>query len=69
VLGWHLVNNHPLPDGNKRTAFVAMVVFLRLNHAPWRRPEHDDAVATMVAVASDDLDVGELAAWLRAQMV
>ena len=25
VLCWHLVKNHPLPDGNKRCAFLAGV--------------------------------------------
>jgi death-on-curing protein len=25
VLCWHLVKNHPLPDGNKRCAFLATV--------------------------------------------
>jgi len=28
VLCWHLVKNHPLPDGNKRCAFLATVEFL-----------------------------------------
>ena len=65
VLGWHLANNHPLPDGNKRTAFVSMVVFLKLNGGAWTPPDHDDAINTMLAVASTDLDIEGLAAWLR----
>lgn len=28
---FHIVNNHPFIDGNKRVAFAAMDVFLRLN--------------------------------------
>lgn len=64
VLGWHLANNHPLPDGNKRTAFVAAIVFLRLNGRKWTSPDHDDAVATMLAVADKRLDVEGLARWL-----
>lgn len=28
VLCWHLVKNHPLPDGNKRCAFLATVEFV-----------------------------------------
>lgn len=66
VLGWHLANNHPLPDGNKRTAFVSMIVFIKLNSGVWTPPERDDAVTTMLAVASTDLDIEGLAAWLRA---
>ncbi len=66
VLGWHLANNHPLPDGNKRTAFVSMIVFIKLNNRAWTPPGHDDAVNTMLAVASTSLDIDGLAAWLRA---
>jgi death-on-curing protein len=29
--GWGLVTSHPYRDGNKRTAFLAMLVFLGLN--------------------------------------
>ena len=66
VLGWHLVKNHPLPDGNKRCAFVAMVVFLKLNGVSWATPIADEAVATMLAVAAGELDASGLATWLRA---
>src|SRR5215210_2973828 len=31
--GWGLVTSHPYRDGNKRIAFLAMVVFLGLNGA------------------------------------
>ncbi len=65
VLCWHLVNNHGLPDGNKRCGFVAMVVFLRRNEVVWTVPGADAAVATKVAVASKHLDVAGLARWIR----
>jgi death-on-curing protein len=65
VLCWHLVNNHGLPDGNKRCALVALVVFLRRNGERWTAPSADDAVATMLAVASKRLDVAGLAEWIR----
>jgi death on curing protein len=65
VLGWHLVKNHPLPDGNKRCALIAMVVFLRLNGMEWVTPPAEGAVGTMLAVAAGELDVGGLAAWRR----
>lgn len=69
VLCLHLVNNHGLPDGNKRCAFVAMVVFLRRNAVVWIAPGSDDAVATMLAVASKHLDVAGLARWIRRQTI
>lgn len=31
---YHLVQNHPFNDGNKRTAYVVVLVFLEINHAP-----------------------------------
>jgi len=65
VLCWHLVNNHGLPDGNKRSAFVALVVFLRRNDVVWTTPNAEDAVATLLAVASKRLDVAGLAEWIR----
>ena len=65
VLCWHLVNNHGLPDGNKRCAFVTTVVFLRRNNVEWIAPGTDDAVRTMVAVAAKQLDITGLAGWIR----
>jgi hypothetical protein len=35
VLCWHLVKNHPLPDGNKRCAFLATVEFVERNGRRW----------------------------------
>ena len=32
---WHLVKNHPLPDGNKRCAFLATVEFVERNGRVW----------------------------------
>jgi len=69
VLGWHLTNNHPLPDGNKRTALVSMIVFLVRNGRPWTPPAADDAVALMLAVADKTLDVAGLATWLRTHSI
>ncbi|MGE3535220.1 MAG: type II toxin-antitoxin system death-on-curing family toxin [Parachlamydiales bacterium] len=31
---YHLAKNHPFNDGNKRTAYVAALVFLQVNNAP-----------------------------------
>jgi death on curing protein len=64
VLCVRIAKNHPLPDGNKRLAWMCLVVFLELNDVELR-VEIDDAVATMLSVAAGDLDEPELAAWLR----
>ena len=48
-----LAKNHPLPDGNKRVAWVAMRYFLMLNEWTWvESPSIDDAEQAVVAVAS-----------------
>jgi death-on-curing protein len=35
VLVEHLVRNHPLPDGNKRAAFLSVWLFLEANGRPF----------------------------------
>ncbi len=35
VLTCRLARNHPLPDGNKRAAWVSLVVFVDLNGGRW----------------------------------
>jgi death-on-curing protein len=44
--GYHLAMNHAFRDGNKRTAFAAMVVFLRLNG--WNFDVPDPEAAAMM---------------------
>jgi death-on-curing protein len=65
-LGFGLANNHPYVDGNKRTAFVAMAVFLLVNGQRLRAPE-PEAVITMLALASSRLTELELVAWIRSK--
>lgn len=59
-----LAKNHPFTDGNKRTAYVAMELFLVLNGFELTA---DDASATltMLTVAAGDTDEPTLAQWLR----
>jgi len=62
-----LARNHPFLDGNKRTAFVVMELFLNLNG--WML-EADDAecISTMESVAAGDLSEKKLADWLRSHI-
>lgn len=65
--GAGIARNHPFIDGNKRTAFVAVELFLVLNgHALLA----DDAacVITMLAVADGSLDEAGFSGWLRAHL-
>ena len=68
MLCWHLARNHPLPDGNKRAAFLSMVEFLERNGCRWPLPyDLDDAETTILAVATGALSVEELTGWVRRQ--
>ena len=59
-----LSRNHPSLDGNKRTAFVVMELFLNLN-ALNLTAEDADCISTMEALASGKLGEKALAGWLR----
>ena len=59
-----IAKNHPFVDGNKRTAFAVMTLFLALNRSPLHVPE-PEAIVTMLGVASGELGESELAAWCR----
>lgn len=62
--GVGLAKNHPFIDGNKRTAFVAVELFLVLNGYELTASDAD-CVLTMLAVAAGDLDEAAFAAWVR----
>lgn len=63
-----IARNHPFLDGNKRTAFVVMELFLNLNG--WTLEANDtDCIATMMALAAGDLSEKKLAEWLREHIV
>jgi death-on-curing protein len=67
VLTCRLSWNHPLPDGNKRAAWAALVLFIDLNDGDWDPdpPNVDDAEAAMLSVAAGEVDEEWLASWLR----
>jgi death-on-curing protein len=59
-----LVRNHAFVDGNKRIAFVAMMLFLRLNGVAFR-PEQAPATAIILALAAGEVSENSLARWIR----
>ncbi len=62
--GFGLARNHPFVDGNKRTAFVAVELFLALNG--WTLAAGDaDCVLAMLRLAAGELEEADFAAWLR----
>jgi death-on-curing protein len=63
-----LIRNHSFVDGNKRTAYVALELFLRLNGVHF--PVSDaDAVIMMLRLAVSDISDDEFIAWVRANAV
>jgi death-on-curing protein len=66
VLVVRLAKNHPLPDGNKRVAWVALRLFIEINGWSWTQaPRVVDAEHAVLAIASGDWSEDEMAAWLR----
>lgn len=62
--GFGLSRNHAFVDGNKRTAFLAIVTFLGFNGVEFSVPEAEVAVM-MLALASGEIDEEGLARWVR----
>jgi death on curing protein len=60
--GFGLARNHAFLDGNKRTAFVAMNVFLILNGYEIETAEAE-AVDVMLRLATGSLDLDGLVQW------
>ena len=62
--GFMLAKNHPFNDANKRTALIAMRLFLKLNgYDLATTPE--DKYKTIIRVAASDISEDELAQWTR----
>lgn len=59
-----IVHNHPFIDGNKRTGFAALFLFLSLNGVEFEPPEVD-ATMTMLRLASGHLTNDEFTEWVR----
>lgn len=67
VLCCRLAWNHPLPDGNKRASWAALLLFIDLNDGVWDPdpPDVDQAEEAMMAVAAGETDEDWVADWLR----
>ncbi|MFA6715953.1 MAG: type II toxin-antitoxin system death-on-curing family toxin [Victivallaceae bacterium] len=61
---FHIVQNHPFLDGNKRTGAVAMLIFLILNGYDFDAPEDSFAQMTL-DVAGGEMSKPEIAVFIR----
>jgi death-on-curing protein len=59
-----IARNHPFVDGNKRTAWAAMVTFLDLNAVEFL-PGEVEAATTMLAMAAGEMPDDDFIAWVR----
>lgn len=58
-----IVRNHPFADGNKRMAFLATYVFLRLNG--WRMTATEaEATTIILSLATGQMSESDFATWL-----
>ncbi|MFN2347252.1 MAG: type II toxin-antitoxin system death-on-curing family toxin [Dermatophilaceae bacterium] len=68
VLASRLINNHPLPDGNKRLGYLCALEFVARNGGTWTHPPDDpdgyDTVATIEGVAAGQINEDTLTAWI-----
>lgn len=60
-----IANNHPFLDGNKRTSFVVVELFLAVNGMDLA-VDDDDVVVTWLKLASGQMSESELASWIAA---
>ena len=59
-----IARSHPFADGNKRTAWVAARLFLKLNGTEIAFTA-EDAIRAVLALAAGELGEDELADWFR----
>ena len=65
--GFGIAKNHPFNDANKRSALIAMRLFLKLNGYDLSTlPE--EKYRTIIQVAASDVSEVELAQWIRANL-
>lgn len=68
ILLERLARNHPLPDGNKRTAFFVTGLFLEANGSPLRGAQPDVDVPMVERIAAGDVEHPEILAWLSTRV-
>lgn len=62
-----MAKNHPLPDGNKRAAFLLTARFLDANGYVWGPPDVDVDAGMVERVAAGDAVHREVVDWVTAR--
>ena len=68
VLVQSIATFHPMLDGNKRSAWIALNVFVEHNGYSLSVAT-DDALAFMIGVATKTLELPEIVSWLELRLV
>jgi len=70
VLLARLTRNHPLPDGNKRAAWVSLRLFVEINGWSWEPPPStDDAESAVLAITAGEWSHEQVTSWLSRYLV
>ncbi len=64
LLGYRLARHHALPDGNKRTALIAMVEFVERNSRAWTIVDEDQVFEMMVVAAAGEISETAFIRWV-----
>jgi death-on-curing protein len=64
ALAWSLLRNHPFADGNKRSAFAALTIFLELNGYKWTCSEVEETAMFLLA-AGTEIPEAEFTSWVE----
>ncbi len=63
---YHLAKNHPFVDGNKRTAYVCMRLFLKLNGLDVEA-DMQEKVRVMLDLSAGRTELEKLTAWITSK--
>ncbi len=63
-----IIQYHPLPDGNKRTGYLALKYQLQRAGLTWLVPNEDDAVLTVQALAAGTITETAFVGWVRSNV-
>jgi len=67
AMGHAIAKYHPMLDGNKRSAWIGMNVFLELNGFDVEASV-DEAFDFMLDIANDRIELPAIASWLESRM-
>ncbi|HVQ57966.1 MAG TPA: Fic family protein [Solirubrobacterales bacterium] len=64
-----IIRNHPLPDGNKRTGYLCLLVQLERAGMPFTHPEggQDETADVIEALAASELSEDAFVEWVKRQ--